>query len=196
MSFHITWQPRTSTHKHLLYWETLPVDQLRNQTKHGSHKTGLPSQNSKETNWGGVQQYQQWRKTTHINTGQHGTRTKWERKWQSLLPRETKHQTSHPKTAPQEKQEAYHYAYLSQKRQMGTTTEKESLEREPAASRKTALVGRKGGWARKHSSMTKFRDLQQATHSPLQLSNTTWCNRSCNTDWVFLIWNAWDQICF
>lgn len=44
--------------------------------------------------------------------------------------------------------------------------------------------------------MTKFHDLQHATHSPLQLSNTTWCNRSCNTDWVSLIWNAWDQMCF
>lgn len=94
------------------------------------------------------------------------------------------------------KRGAYHYVYLSQKRQMGTATDKESLEREPAASHKTALVGRKGGWARKHSSMTKFHDLQHATHSPLQLSNTTWCNRSCNTDWVSLISNAWDQMCF
>lgn len=31
-----------------------------------------------------------------------------------------------------------------------------SVERESAASRKTALAGRKGGWVQKHSSMTSF----------------------------------------
>lgn len=151
-----------------------------------------------ETNWGGAQQYQQWRKTTHINTGQHGICTKREQKWQSApAPAVSPNTKLHIlKLLHKRKWGAYHYAYLLQKRQMGTATEKESLEREPAASRKTALVGRKGGWARKHSSMTKFHDLQHATHSPLQLSNTTWCNRSCNTDWVSLISNAWDQMCF
>lgn len=114
LCFHITWQPRTSTHKHLLYWETLPVDQLRNQTKHGSHKAGYQARNSKETNrWGGgvfssINSNGKPPASSRVNLEQtHKVRTEVAvdctmRSLQSPQG-ELKHQTSHPRTTSQEK---------------------------------------------------------------------------------------------
>lgn len=149
------------------------MDQLRNQTKHGSHKTGYQARTQRKQTgvvFSSINSDEKPPTSTRVNM-EHAPSENGSGNPSYPMSQNTKLHIL--KLLHKRKREAYHYAYLSQKRQMGTTTEKESLEREPAASRKTALVGRKGGWARKHSSMTKFHDLQHATHSPLQLSNTT-----------------------